>query len=72
MLDYNEFKKTVKQWIRENPDGTTVDLRDFCEDQIPPNQFAANQWLVDQTVSWYRHILNHRKLVEDLGEENLD
>ena len=72
MLDYNQFKKTVKEWIKENPEGTTVDLRDFCEDQIPPAQFAANEWLIDQTVAWYRHILNHRELVVDLGEESYD
>ncbi len=60
MFDFNEFKRSVKEWIKVNPGGSVQDLRDFCEDKIPSNHFSANQWLVEQTVSWYRHILAHR------------
>lgn len=61
MFDFNDFKRSVKDWIRENPSGSVQELRDFCEERIPSNQYAANEWVVDQTVSWYRHILAHRE-----------
>ena len=70
MFDKNEFKRQVKLWIRENPAGSETDLIDFCDDLIPPAQFSANQWLVDQTVSWYRHIQEHRnKALESFDDE---
>ena len=62
MLDLNMFKKQVKSWIRENPEGSLNDLRDFCEGLIPTNQFTAYAWLVDQSVGWYKHILDHREI----------
>lgn len=60
-FDANSFKRAVKDWIRKNPEGSLADLTDFCDDQIPAAQYANWQWLVDQTVSWYGHILNHRE-----------
>ncbi len=68
LFDFNFFKKSIKDWIRSNPNGTMNELRDFCEDLIPVQQYAANEWLIDQTLSWYRHILDHREM-EELGEE---
>ena len=68
MFDVNEFKKRVKQWIAEHPQGEAADLVDYCEELIPPQQFSANKWLVEQTVSWYRHVLVQREIsrsVED-------
>ncbi|MBQ47450.1 MAG: hypothetical protein CMP10_08260 [Zetaproteobacteria bacterium] len=62
MFDFNQFKKSVKVWIKDHPSGTVTELRDYCEEQIPVSQFAANEWLVDQTLSWYRHILNQREI----------
>lgn len=59
MFDFNQFKRAVKGWVRENPKGTVTDLVDFCEDQIPPAQYTAHQWLIEETVSWYKHILAH-------------
>ena len=61
MFELNHFKRSVKEWIRVNPEGSLADLQDFCEETIPPQLFAANQWLVEQTMSWYKHILDHRK-----------
>jgi hypothetical protein len=61
MFDANQFQRAVKEWIRQHPDGTEADLVDFCEEQIPPAQFAAYHWLVEHTVSWYRHILTQRQ-----------
>lgn len=60
MFDFNHFKRSVKEWIRDNPDGSELDLRDFCEETIPAHQFTANEWLVDQTLDWYKHILKNR------------
>lgn len=60
MFDPNSFKRSVKAWIRDHPQGTEADLVDFCEELIPPQAFAANEWLVEHTVSWYRHIVAQR------------
>lgn len=68
LFDFNYFKKSIKEWIRNHPDGSMSDLRDFCEDLIPAQQYAANEWLIDQTLSWYRHILDHRDL-QGLSED---
>ena len=60
MFDVNVFKKSVKEWIRVNTDGTEIDLRDYCDELVPAQQYQANQWLIEQTLSWYRHILERR------------
>lgn len=60
MFDRNEFKRKVKTWIREHPDGSEQDLVDYCDEIIPANQFGVNQWLVEQTLSWYKFILATR------------
>lgn len=65
MVDLNVFKKDVKEWIKVHPEGTLTELRDYCEDQIPSAQFAAYEWLVDQTVGWYKHILDRREIPDD-------
>ena len=69
VFDFNSFKKSVKQWIREHPEGSLHELRDYCEELIPPNQYTVNNWVVDQTVSWYRHILDHREF-QEVGEDD--
>jgi hypothetical protein len=61
MFDINEFKRKVKEWMSAHPHGESAELLDFCEEIIPAPQFAANRWLVDQTISWYQHILQNRK-----------
>lgn len=60
MFDVNSFKKSVKEWIRVNTDGTEIDLRDYCDELVPAQQYQANQWLIEQTLSWYKHILERR------------
>lgn len=65
MLDLNMFKKQVKSWIRQNPEGSLLELRDYCEEMIPSSQFTAYSWLIDQTVGWYKHILDHREVNEE-------
>ena len=70
MFDQNFFKKSIKQWIRDNPEGTIDDIIDYCEEQIPPSMYASNQWLVNQTVEWYKHILAHRKAAEHYSDDD--
>jgi hypothetical protein len=72
MLDMNNFKSVVKQWIKENPTGSLDGLRDFCEDQIPAHQFVSYEWLVNQTLDWYRHILHNRQMREALKDGTWD
>ena len=70
MFDANGFKRSVKDWMRLHPEGTETDLTDFCEEQIPAAQFSANQWLVEHTLSWYKHVLAQRKHARNLAEED--
>jgi hypothetical protein len=69
MFDANKFKRLVKEWIRENPEAELAEFQDFCEDLIPPAQFSSYQWLVDQTVDWYKHILAHREVSKNFADE---
>lgn len=61
MVDFNRFKRSVKEWIREHPDCSIIELQDYCEEQIPSSQYVANKWIIDQTISWYQHIISLRK-----------
>lgn len=72
MFDINHFKRQVKNWIQNHPNRCEQDLIDFCEELIPPNQFAANQWIVEQTLSWYRHILTCRERESEAEWDNND
>ncbi len=68
MFDTNNFKRSVKEWVKLNPKGTLEELTDYCEDLIPAPQFQANSWLVDQTLGWYEHILSSRR--HDMGGDH--
>ena len=61
MFDTNKFKRSVKDWTRENPNGTLEELVDYCEEMIPAAQFNTYSWLVEQTAGWYKHILSTRR-----------
>ena len=69
MFDKNEFKRKAKLWMREHPRGSEQDFQDFCEELVPPSQYAANQWLIDQTLAWYKHIMDLRKREQAFAEE---
>jgi len=69
MFDANQFKRSVKDWMRQHPQGSEAELIDYCEEQIPPAQFTAQQWLIEHTVSWYRHVLLQRRHERNLGED---
>ncbi len=56
MFSINEFKMKVKLWVDSNPESDESKLIDYCEELIPPSQFSANKWLIDQTVQWFHHI----------------
>lgn len=62
MFDVNHFKRSVKDWIKGNPQASMIDLRDYCDEIVPAQSYAANQWLIDQTLSWYRHVLERREI----------
>ncbi len=72
MFDCNQFKKSIKQWIRENPQGSLTELTDYCEDLIPSQHYASNNWLVDQTVNWYKHVLSHRETANQYRDDDRD
>lgn len=61
MFDINKFKRHVRNWMNENPEGNEHDLLDYCEEMIPPGVYSSHRWLVDQTVAWYRHVKAHRE-----------
>ena len=61
MFDINYFKQQVKAWMQSHPDGEIPDLVDLCEELIPSAYFASHQWLIDQTVSWFKHIQSNRE-----------
>ncbi|MFY7928944.1 MAG: hypothetical protein ACOVS5_08725 [Oligoflexus sp.] len=69
MFDVNQFKRSVKEWIRVNPQGSEHDLRDYCDEIVPPHLYQSNQWLIEQTLSWYRHVLECRDLQ---GEDDVE
>ncbi len=73
MFDTNNFKRSVKEWVRTNPKGSIEELVDYCEDIIPVTQYQAHSWLIEQTVGWYEHVLSHRRstkvLADGFGDE---
>ncbi len=74
MVNANEFKKKVKDWMQNNPSGGIQDLTDYCEEIIPPSQYAAHSWLIEQTVAWYKHLMmarnQHNSEFSHLAEED--
>jgi hypothetical protein len=76
MFDSNTMKKKVKEWIKTHPSGSEKDLQDYCEALIPPQQYQGHKWLVEQTLSWYRYILENRRkdkaMEDDEAYEGLD
>jgi len=72
MFDTNKFKRSVKEWVRENPNGTVEELVDFCESMIPPSQFSNYAWLLEQTSGWYEHVLSTRKSARLFDQTEID
>ncbi len=70
-FDTNSFKKNIKDWVAQNPRADIEAFTDYCEDQIPQRSFASYEWLVDQSVSWFKHVLRNRE-VHLLGSEEGD
>lgn len=72
MFDANVFKRSVKEWMRQHPEGSEADLMEICEELIPSAQYAANRWLIDHTLSWYRHILDQRKHAKTAYDDEME
>ncbi len=72
MFDTNNFKRSVKDWTRNNPEGTVEDLVDYCEELIPPAQFSSYGWLIEQTAGWYQHVLSTRQNNKGLDQSDHD
>ena len=72
MFDTNKFKRSVKDWTRDNPNGTLEELVDYCEELIPAAQFSSYAWLVEQTAGWYQHILNTRRANKFMDDHELE
>ena len=68
MFDTNNFKRSIKEWVKINPRGTIEDLVDYCEELIPTNQYQAHSWLIEQTTGWYEHVLSHRRSDNSFGD----
>lgn len=61
MFDSNQFKRAVKEWVRSHPEATVSEFEEFCTHQLPAVEYPQHQWLVSQSISWYRHVLINRK-----------
>ncbi len=70
MFDANSFKRAVKDWIQTNPGGSMEDLQEFCEEQIPTAQYSAFHWLIEQTTSWYGHVLRQRESMRSFNTDD--
>ena len=68
MFDCNNFKKQVKEWIRENPAASEAELIDYCDELIPSQFYTSYSWLVEQTAGWYKHILTQRELAPHMDD----
>jgi hypothetical protein len=72
MIDTNKFKQSIKHWVQSHPDSNEQSFRDFCEELIPPQHYATYEWLVDQSVSWYNHMMTQKESAklayEDLSD----
>ena len=54
MLDKNQFKEAFRRFVDGNPAATEHDAMDFCQSLIPAHRMAADYWLVDQCLQWFR------------------
>jgi hypothetical protein len=61
MFDTNQFKRAVKDWVRDHPTASVTELNDYCEELIPAPQYQSHNWLIEQTLGWYQHMLMTRK-----------
>ena len=69
MFDTNNFKRSVKEWVRTNPRATVPELVDFCEELIPAAQYQSYSWLIEQTTGWYENVLSQRQSMQRYGED---
>jgi hypothetical protein len=71
-MDVNAFKKDIKEWMHSHPYGSIEDFNDYCESLIPPALLTGYSWLIDQSVSWYTHVLSSRdwqSMADEQGDD---
>ena len=69
-LDINNIKAQIASWILKNPTASQDQLRNYCEEIIPPNKIVALKWLVDCSVNWHSYLRS--KQVIDLSMDHDD
>ncbi|MDD9951216.1 MAG: hypothetical protein OXT67_06575 [Zetaproteobacteria bacterium] len=60
MFDRNEYKRKIKVWMLENPSASVLECEDYCHHLIPSRELTAHQWLVEETLSWFKAIQDKR------------
>ena len=68
----NQFKKSMKVWVKNNPDADEESFLDYCETLIPPTQYTTHYWLIDQARDWYKHVLSLRKNYQSIELQEVD
>ena len=51
-FDMNDFKRQMKQWVRDNPVRNNEDFKYFCAMRIPD----SHAWVIDQSLAWYKNL----------------
>lgn len=64
MVSANTFKARVKAFLKTNPDATEDEMQDFCDELLPPTAYAANAWLIAETMGWFRFMREQRLAAE--------
>lgn len=62
MFDKNEFKQQFRQFVETHTHASEKDAQDFCYSLIPAEAIVKNQWLIEQSIQWFRWIKNQRKV----------
>ncbi|MFK7873519.1 MAG: hypothetical protein AB8C84_10225 [Oligoflexales bacterium] len=65
MFHVNEFKRNMKSWAREHPEGNEEQFMDYCDSQVDPEYYATHGWLLEQARSWFRYVESCRKTYDD-------
>lgn len=61
MVNINSYKRLIKAWTENHPEGKVDDFIDFCEELIPPSEYIAHQWLIQESTAWFQHLLDNKK-----------
>lgn len=56
MFDRNDYKRKMKRWISTNRTASILECEDYCHGLIPARELPAYEWLVEETLSWFKSI----------------